>query len=274
MTQPIITLSSDFGVQSQGIGNMEGVIAKIAPEARIIHLMHGLPSFDIRSGARAMEVTQYMPIGFHVCVVDPGVGTSRRGIIIQVKRGDYFIGPDNGVFIPAVGILGEAQKIVQITNPQFMIQPVSPIFHGRHIFAPAAAHLAKGIPIEEFGSLLSIGQLTKAPYQEAVLESGTISAEVININKFGSPNLNILHSTWDRLNLSHQQIVTGSFKGKTIKMPFVKTFGQVPPHNPLVLKDDYGRVEIAINLGDFAKKYNIKVGDRFKFSKPLIRGVV
>lgn len=266
--QPIITLSSDFGVQSQGIGNMEGVIAKIAPDVRVIHLMHGLPSFDIRSGARAMEVVAYMPVGFHVCVVDPGVGTTRRAIIIKVKRGDYFIGPDNGVFIPAVNILGGATKIVEITNSKFILQPVSPIFHGRHIFAPAAAYLAKGIPIEEFGTQLLFNQLIPAPYKEATVEEGVIKAEVININKFGSLNLNILHRVWDKLYLSHKQNVMASFKDKTITLPFVETFGQVEKNEPLVLKDDYGRIEVAINLGDFAKKYNIKVGDQFKFSKP------
>ena len=266
MSQPIITLSSDFGVQSQGIGNMEGVIAQIAPNARVIHLMHGLPSFDIRSGARAMEVVAFMPVGFHVCVVDPGVGTFRRAIIVKVKRGDYFVGPDNGVFIPALNILGGAEKIVEITNQKYMVQPVSPIFHGRHIFAPAAAYLAKGTPIEEFGPSLSIGQLTKAPYVEAVFEKGVISAEVININKFGSLNLNILHSTWDKLNVTTGQKVTVSFKDNKISLPFVETFGQIEPNEPLVLKDDYGRVEVAINLGDFATKYNIEVGEKFSFS--------
>lgn len=267
MKQPIITLSSDFGVQSQGIGNMEGVIAQIAPSAKVIHLMHGLPSFDLRTAARTMEVVAFMPVGFHICVVDPGVGTLRRAIIIQVKRGDYFIGPDNGVFMSAVNILGGAKKIVEITNPKFMIQPVSPIFHGRHIFAPAAAYLARGIPIEEFGPQLEFDQLVSAPYSEAAFKKSVINAEVININKFGSLNLNILHSTWDKLKCSHNQTVQATFKEEILSLPFVETFGQVEINKPLILKDDYGRVEIAINLGDFAKKYNVQVGDAFLIKK-------
>lgn len=263
---PIITLTSDFGVQSQGVGNMEGVITQITPNARVIHLMHGLPSFDIRAGARTMEAVQFMPVGFHVCVVDPGVGTSRRAIIIKVKRGDFFIGPDNGVFLPAVNILGGATKVIEISNPEFMIQPVSPIFHGRHIFAPAAAYLAKGVQIENFGNSLSLDKLIKAPYIEAVLEDGLINAEVININKFGSLNLNILHRVWDQLNVLLGQNVAVNFKNKTIKIPFVETFGQVKSGQLLILKDDYGRIEIAINLGDFAKKYQVKLGDKFNIS--------
>ncbi len=262
MTAPIITLTTDFGVQSQGISSMEGTIAKIAPDARVIHLMHGLPDFDIRSGARTMEALYYMPIGYHVCVVDPGVGTSRKPIIIELKRGDYLIGPDNGVLIPAVGFLGGFKKIVEITNSQFMLLPLSPIFHGRHIFAPAAAYLSIGIPIEKFGPTLNFNQLVPAPYQEAVIKNGKIEAEVIHINKFGSIILNILHSTWDKFYIKHRQTVKVTAEGQTITMAFVETFGQVKAGQSLILKDDFGRMEVAINLGNFTKKYKTKVGDQ------------
>ncbi len=263
----VVTLTSDFGVQSQGVGNMEGVIAQIAPNARIIHLMHGLPSFDIRSGARTMEVIRYMPVGFHVCVVDPGVGTSRKPIIIQVGRGDYLIGPDNGVLLPAVRVLGGHKKVVEITNPELMVLPVSPIFHGRHIFAPAAAHLAKGIRIEKFGVELSFDKLVPAPYKEAEFKNNGFKAEVININKFGSLNLNILHEDWDKLNVLLNEFIIVSFGGKKIKMKFVETFGQVKINESLILKDDYGRIEIAINLGDFARVHKVRVGDNFLIRK-------
>lgn len=262
MKRPIISLTSDFGVQSQGIGNMEGVILKIAPETHIIHLAHGLPDFDIRVGARTMEATQYLPVGFHVCVVDPGVGSSRSAIIIKVKRGDYLIGPDNGVLIPAINVLGGFEKAVHITNPKLMIQPVSPIFHGRHIFAPTAAYLAKGISIDEFGPSISFDQLTPAPYKDAVIKNDVIEAEVININKFGSLNLNILHKTWDEFNIRLKEEVVLDLKDQKIKTPFVETFSQVEVSAPLILKDDYGRIEVAINLGNFAKKYKIKIGDQ------------
>jgi len=129
MKKPIITLTSDFGVQSQGVGIMEGVALEINPEAHVIHLMHGLPDFNLFYAARIMETINYMPVGFHVCVVDPGVGTKRKPIIIETKRGDFLIGPDNGVLIPATRFLGGIKKIVEITNEKYMRQPVSPIFH-------------------------------------------------------------------------------------------------------------------------------------------------
>ena len=160
----LITLTSDFGVQSQGIGIMESVALEINPEAHVIHLMHGLPDFDLFYAARTMETINYMPVGYHVCVVDPGVGTKRKPIIIKVGRGDYLIGPDNGVLISATRFLGGIKKVVEITNKRYMRRPISPVFHGRDIFVPAAAYLSKGVKIGEFGTELEQENLEKAPY--------------------------------------------------------------------------------------------------------------
>ena len=144
MARPFITITSDFGVQSQGVGIMEAVARGIAPEAHVIHLMHGLPDFDITPAARTLETLFSVPVGFHVCVVDPGVGTRRRALIVEVKRGDFLVGPDNGVLMPAARILGGATSAFVIENPKYMRQPVSPVFHGRDVFVPAAAYLAVG----------------------------------------------------------------------------------------------------------------------------------
>lgn len=261
MTKPFISLTSDFGVQSQGIGNMEGVILSIIPEANVVHLMHGLPDFDLRSGARTMEAVKYLPVGCHVCVVDPGVGTARKAIIVKTKRGDYLVGPDNGVLIPAARILG-VEKVVQITKEKYMILPVSPIFHGRHIFSPAAAYLAKGVSMDNFGPQLKFDRLIPAPYEEAVVKNGEIQAEVIHINKFGSPHFNILHEVWDSFGMKLGQKVKLRINIQEVELKFVETFGQVPVGEPLIMKDDYGRVEAAVNQGSFVKQYNIKIGDK------------
>jgi S-adenosyl-L-methionine hydrolase (adenosine-forming) len=257
-----VTLTSDFGKQTQGVGNMEGVVYGINPAAKVIHLMHGIPGFDIFSAARTMETVYYMPIGCHVCVVDPGVGTKRKAIIIKVKRGDYFVGPDNGCLMSAPRLLGGIEKAVEITNEKYMITPVSPIFHGRHIFAPAAAHLANGVSIEEFGKEINIGELVKAPYDEALVKKGSIDATVIHVNHFGSLHLNILHEEWDKLGLKLKDKVKLNFAGKDILVTFAETFGDVPKGEPVIMKDDYRRVEIAINMGSFVSKYSVEVGDK------------
>ncbi|MBI2660508.1 SAM-dependent chlorinase/fluorinase [Candidatus Woesearchaeota archaeon] len=226
--KPLITLTSDFGVQSQGIGIMEAVALQINPDAQIIHLMHGLPDFDLLYAARTMETINYVPVGYHVCVVDPGVGTKRKPIIIKAGRGDYLIGPDNGVLIPATRFLGGIKKSVEM---------------------------------EEFGKELNPKELAKAPYEEAEAKGNEIHATVISTNKFGSLHLNVMHEVWDNFNVKFGNLVEISLKKKKIKMPFFETFGQVDKGKPLIFKDDYGRVEIALNQGSFIKKYPIKIGD-------------
>lgn len=246
---------------------MEGVIFDINPEAKVIHLMHGLPDFGLFYAARTLETACYLPVGCHVCVVDPGVGTKRKPVIIETKRGDFLIGPDNGVLIPATKFLGGIKKAVEITNKKFMRKPVSPVFHGRDIFAPAAAYLSKGVKIGEFGKELNLNALAKAPYEEAIVEDGKIKAQVISINKFGSLHLNITHKEWDRLRTRLNQAIKINFKNKSIKMPFVITFGDVKKGNPLIIKDDYGRIEVALNHDSFAKKYKVKIGDEVVIAK-------
>ena len=267
MKKPLITLTSDFGVQSQGVGIMEAVASEISPEARVIHLMHGLPDFNLFYAARTMETLNYVPVGFHVCVVDPGVGTKRKPIIIRTGRGDCLIGPDNGVLLPATRFLHGIKKVVEITNEKYMRKPVSPIFHGRDIFTPAAAYLSKGIAMEEFGNELNPKKLVKAPYEEAQIKGNIIHAKIISINKFGSLHLNIMYGAWDSFNVKPNNTINLKLKNKSIKITHARTFGDVEIRGPLIMKDDYGRVEVALNQGSFRKKYKAEVGDGIIITK-------
>ena len=262
MKRPFITLTSDFGVQSQGVGIMEAVARETAPEAHVIHLMHGLPDFGVMPAARTLETLFSVPVGFHVCVVDPGVGTTRRGLIIRVKRGDFLIGPDNGVLLPAARMLGGAVAAYSIENQKYMRLPVSPVFHGRDVFAPAAAHLAMGVAPEEFGPAVALAKLVAAPYEEAVCADGKIKAQVIQINKYGSLHLNITNAAWENFGAALGAKLELEVNNQKITLTHVTTFGEVPPGTPLVLKDDYARVEVAINLGNFSKTFSVKIGDR------------
>lgn len=259
---PLITLSSDFAVQSQGVGAMEAVAFSIAPQARVIHLMHEIPGFDVIAAARTMETVRFLPIGFHVCVVDPGVGTARRPIAMRVGRGDYFIGPDNGLFFPAARLLGGIQEVHELRNPEYMRLPVSPIFHGRDIFTPAAAHLAAGVTLSNFGPSVEPTMLVSAPYTDAIISGRVIQAQVIYINHFGSVHLNILDTQWDGLGVRYGASVWAkSPSGKRLEVTAGETFGNVPPLHNIIMKDDYGRVEMAKNLGSFISDFPLKIGD-------------
>jgi S-adenosyl-L-methionine hydrolase (adenosine-forming) len=258
----MITLSSDFGVQTQGIGIMEAVIHEINPQAKVIHLYHGLPSFGLLTAAWAMESVSSIKPGIHVCVVDPGVGTQRKAIIILTMRGDFLIGPDNGVLLPAARVLGGISKAVAIENETFMKQPVSPVFHGRDIFSPAAAYLSMGINIAEFGK--EIKQLAAAPYDDAKVDEGKIDCIAIHINKFGSVHLNLLQDEFDRIGTAKVKVQIGK---KSIIVPYEKTFADVAEGKPLIFKDDYRRMELAMNKGDFSKEHEVNLGDRIILHK-------
>ncbi len=261
----LVTITSDFAVQSYGTAIMEAVIREINPSATVIHFTHGLPSFDIRAAAKALEALVSMPVGIHVCVVDPGVGTERKPIIIQCGRGDFLVGPDNGVLLPAARELGGVVKAVSIENRKFYREPVSNTFHGRDIFSPAAAWLSKGIPLEEFGS--QIKDLHPAPYPEAIINSNTIEAEVIFVNKFGSALLNITHKAWDEFGASGT--VELELESRKTTAAVARTYGEVPVGEIVILKDEFNRVELAINQGNFAEKFAVTPGQKTRLFKSI-----
>ena len=171
------------------------------------------------------------------------------------------------MLIPAARFLGGIKKAVEITNEKYMRKPVSAVFHGRDIFTPAAAYLSKGVKINEFGKELNSKNLAKAPYEEAMVKNNEIHAKVISINKFGSLHLNITHKEWDKLKAKTNDMVNLKFNGKSINLPYSITFGDVEKSKPLIFKDDYGRIEIALNMGSFSKKYNVKIGDNCTIKK-------
>jgi S-adenosylmethionine hydrolase len=269
MRRGFLSITSDFGVQTQGVGIMEGAALEIAPNANVIHLMHGLPAFDITAAARTMETVRYLPVGAHVCVCDPGVGTARKAIACEVGRGDFLVGPDNGVLIPATRVLGGLRRIHQITNPQYMRLPVSPLFHGRDIFTPAAAHLVTGVALQDLGPALSANELVLPPYSEATLDGSRINGNVIQINRYGSLHINVLHEMWDRIGISLGATVFLEINGATIAaLTVATTFGDVPLGNYVIVKDDYGRVEIAKNQGSFVEDHPALIGQQITLLLP------
>jgi S-adenosylmethionine hydrolase len=178
---------------------MEAVIAEIAPEARVIHYMHGIEDYDTTSTARVLETVRFIMPAIHVCICDPGVGTSRRPLAILTHRGDIVIGPDNGVLLPAVAVLGGAVEVWEISNPAIMRHPVSAVFHGRDVFCPAAAHLANGLNVELVGEPVDTATLAPASFTDANQVDGGWMARVIHVDKFGNAHLNISQDEWRTL---------------------------------------------------------------------------
>ncbi|NEO43078.1 MAG: SAM-dependent chlorinase/fluorinase [Moorea sp. SIO4A3] len=255
-----VSLTSDFGAQSQGVGLMEGVILSIYPHAHVIHLTHELPPFNLIAAARTLEQVSFLPVGAHVCICDPGVWYDRNSLILETYRGDWLLGPDNGSLIPAARTLGGIVKATTIENTAYIRTPVSHIFQGRDIYAPVAAHLSNGVSFDEFGSSLDVNNLVRSVYDEAVVIDNLVYATVIQISRFGSVHLNIKYELWKELELDNKNMIqiTRSHT-ESLCLPIGRTFSDVPEGYPLILKDDYGRIEMAINMGSFAETFNVKI---------------
>lgn len=257
-----LSLSTDFGPQTQSVGVLEATVIGIAPETRVVHLTHSLPPFEVAAAARAMESLYYVPVGVHVCVCDPGVGGGRRAIVLKVGRGDLLVGPDNGVFLPAARLLGGIVSAWEIVNPDFMREPISPIFHGRDVFVSCAAHIVSGEWPDAVGPALGLDGLAAAPYEEALVVDGIINAEIITVNRYGSVHLNVLHQTWDDLGLPlGAQVDCAYSAGRRFRAVYARTFSDVAQGSIVALRDDYGRVELAENLGNLAERFNLRLGD-------------
>ncbi len=266
MKRKFITFTTDIGWFEE-LAMMKAVALEINPDLVILDLRHDIPPFDVREAAWTLESIAHLPVGYHVCVVDPGVGTSRKAIVIKTGRGDYLIGPDNGVLIPACEILGGIENAVEITNEKYMRNPVSPVFHGRDVFTPAAAWLSRGVRINEFGPEIRKEELVPPPYREAKVSKGEVSGEIIHVNRFGNVFVNVRREEFEKSGIKHGDDVLIEIAGKKIKTKFLKTFGEVGRNEPVLLPDDYGRVEIALNQGNFSKVYGAKPKDKVRIVK-------
>ena len=192
MTRPVVSLLTDFGVRDVSASICRAVVLGICPDAEVIDLTHEVRKYSIRDGALALWCAlPYLPVGFHVAVVDPGVGTARRPLAILTGRGDVLIGPDNGLLIPAAERLGGVVESRELQNPAYRLPVVTSTFHGRDVFAPAAAHLACGASFASLGPAID-GPLVASPLPAARVADGAIETEVVYEDTFGNVKLSAL----------------------------------------------------------------------------------
>ncbi|MBI4743283.1 MAG: SAM-dependent chlorinase/fluorinase [Actinobacteria bacterium] len=264
----IITFLSDFGLEDEWVGVCKGVILNIVPDAVIVDITHQIPSFNLKKAAvELLSALPFMPIGIHLAVVDPGVGTKRRPIVIETGRGDFLVGPDNGIFLPAVDKIGGINKVFWITNEEFMNVPVSQTFNGRDIFAPAAGHLARGISPDKFGPEIEKTTIETSPILPVVSSLETLKCEIIDIDKFGTIRLNCGFDDINKIALEYGRKIKLKLNGNELLIDFVKTFGDVGIGEPAALIDSSGFVCLALNQGNFSLKFNLKTGDRVDIIK-------
>jgi hypothetical protein len=264
MPRPVITFTTDFGPAAPGV--CRGVMYGIAPDALIIDINHQVPRYSIREGAGTLAFAlPYMPVGVHVAVVDPGVGTERRGVALRVARGDILVGPDNGLFMPAAERLGGVVAAYTLENRDLMLPVVTSTFHGRDVFAPIAAHLAMGTPIEAVGPALDPGSLVRLEEPRPTIRGGVLESQIVGVLIFG--NVTFAGTTSDL-----ERAIGPMAPGRRVALEFPahagrpaiaettvweQTFGSVPVGASLLMEDSEGHLSLADNQGNAAERLGL-----------------
>ncbi|HEY8473376.1 MAG TPA: SAM-dependent chlorinase/fluorinase [Natronosporangium sp.] len=248
-----ISLTTDYGLVDGFVAACHGVIARIAPEVRVIDVSHQVSPGDVpRAAALLAQTVPHLPAAVHVAVVDPGVGSQRRGIAIETPGG-LLVGPDNGLLPWAADVLGGATGAVALTNPAWRTEPVSRTFHGRDIFAPAAARLAAGAPLADGGPPVPLDSLVRLPDPVVNTGDGWLEAEVLTIDRFGNVQLaapgEALTGLGDRVTVGGEPAVRGA------------TFADAPAGGLVVLVDSADRVAVAVNGGRASVVLGVTPGD-------------
>jgi S-adenosyl-L-methionine hydrolase (adenosine-forming) len=261
-----VTLLTDYGLQDEYVGVCHGVIARIAPEARVIDLTHGVPRHAIRSGALALRrALPFTPPGVHVAVVDPGVGGPRRGIALRcVDR--LLVGPDNGLLIPAAEHLGGVEEAVDLASSPWLLEPVSATFHGRDVFAPVAAAIAGGAAVAEAGDPLAIEELAALELPRPRRDGDALVAHALLVDVYGNVTLNVRHEDLPASGLAFGHSLEVTAPGRTVHATFTGTFADVPAGELLVYEDASRTLALAVNRGDAAAELQLEPDDEVRLT--------
>jgi S-adenosylmethionine hydrolase len=264
--RPVITFLSDFGPAAPAV--CRGVMFRICPDANIIDINHQVPRYSIRDGAASLVFAlPHMPVGTHVAVVDPGVGTERLPVALRTARGDVLIGPDNGLLVDAAERLGGIEEARALENRDLMLPVISQSFHGRDIFAPMAGHLAAGVAFSEVGPTVAIADLVRLPVIRPTIAEGLLTSTIVHVLIYG--NVTFAGTPADL------EAAIGPLQpGRALVLEFPahdgapaveertvweRTFGRVPLGSSLLMSDSEGHLSLADNQGDAARRLGLSL---------------
>jgi S-adenosylmethionine hydrolase len=256
-----VTFLSDFGLQDDFVGTCHGVIKRIAPDAQLIDITHGIPPTSILQGALVLANTvPYMPVGVHLAVVDPGVGGSRRPLALRDGDGRLYVGPDNGLLVPAAERSGIAAAH-ELANPAYALETVSRTFHGRDLFAPAAAHLATGVDLADLGPPLDPDALVRLDLPEARVAEARIDATALYVDSFGNIALNLTRDHVDQAGIVPGTQVELELGGERYYAVAARTFADARAGDIILYEDSYRNMSLAINRGSAAQLLHASPGN-------------
>ncbi len=263
MTEPVITFLSDYGLGNEFVGVCHAVVARRCPQARIIDLTHSIPRHDVHTGAIVLRATlPYLPDAIILAVVDPGVGTTgargRRAVALRtVEEERLLVGPDNGLLMPVCERLGGVAEAYDIGASDERLEPVSPTFHGRDIFAPVAAALAAGAPVSSIGEPLPPDSLRRLNIPVAVMTDAGLELHVLHCDTFGNLILDGQTEQVAELGLALGDEVAVVAGARTHRATFARTFADVHPGGVLLYKDGLGMLALAVNRGSAAETLGV-----------------
>ncbi len=248
-----VSLTTDYGLSDGFVAVCHGVLARAAPAVRVLDITHLVPPGDVSAGAAVLAQTvPHLPIAIHIAIVDPGVGTARRGVALDTERG-VLVGPDNGLLMAAADALGGVRRAVELTNSAWFAPAVSATFHGRDIFAPVAARLATGADLAGAGEALDPGGLCRLPDPMVVIADGVVEAEVVQVDRFGNVQLaaagEVLATLPAALHVGGEPAVRG------------RTFADARPGELVAYQDSAGRLAVAVNGGQADRVLGAAPGD-------------
>jgi S-adenosyl-L-methionine hydrolase (adenosine-forming) len=256
-----ITFLTDFGLQDDFVGTCHGVIKGIAPDAEIIDITHGIEPQGVLQGALTLANSlPFMPVGVHLAVVDPGVGGARRALALRDNAGRIHVGPDNGLLIPAADAFGGIAEAHELANPDYALESVSRTFHGRDLFAPAAAHLALGVALAELGPPIAPDALARLDLPQPDVGATRIRCTVLAIDRFGNIQLNLTRSHFDQAGVvpgTRLELQVGPERYYAVA---ARTFADARPGDLILYEDSYRNLSVAINGGNAAAMLGIKPG--------------
>jgi S-adenosyl-L-methionine hydrolase (adenosine-forming) len=261
-----VTFLSDFGLQDDFVGTCHGVIKRLAPETDIIDITHGIPRLQILQGALVLANTvPYMPVGVHLAVVDPGVGSQRRALALRDEEGRFYVGPDNGLLVPAAERAGIAAAH-ELANPEYALDSISRTFHGRDLFAPAAAHLSRGVPLEELGPPLAADALVRLDVPEPEIGHTRIAACVLYVDNFGNIALNVTREHAAGVGIAPGMQVELELGGERVYAVAARTFADARPGDIILYEDSYRNMSLAISGGNAAEMLHARAGQSLRIN--------
>lgn len=264
MEHRFITFLTDFGLRDDFVGTCHGVIKSIAPDADIIDISHGITAGAILEGALVLRNTvPYMPVGVTLAVVDPGVGGQRRALALRDQKGRLYVGPDNGLLIPAAECAG-IDAAHEVVNPKYALPVVSRTFHGRDIFSPAAAHLALGLDPGELGPPIDPEALVRLELPQPEMGTNRIRATVLYVDSFGNVQLNLTRAHLEQVGVVPGTKVELELRHERYFAVAARTFGDARRGDIILYEDAYRNVSIAMNRGNAAAMFNAAPGQELR----------